>query len=267
MKPFSAVVERYEVTHFGLNAYNRTLCYSGDACNLVGWEGLAVQVAITVFCAGVLVYVWWRETPRRPFLDWAFDISKQVIGSAYGKLYNINQAMIFSEILRNDPSQGDACVWYLMIIISDCFLTTFGCWAVSAKMRPLLHEHYNIDIGDYSGESSKSENSEEGSKDDKAEKWRAYFLQLGIWLGIVTAVRLVVSVTLFFTQKSFYPICAFFLNSIGLKDSLSRLIFVVLIFPAFADTFQIVVQDNFLKLPQELRADKQKHLESEQGSA
>ena len=77
-------------------------------CNLVGPLGIAVQLGITVVCMLAMLCVWYCETPRRRFLDWAFDISKQVVGACYGKFYNIAQATLFAHMLRKNISN---CTW------------------------------------------------------------------------------------------------------------------------------------------------------------
>lgn len=232
-------------------------CEAGD-CELLGWVGIAVQVAITVVCAIAYIAVWLMESPRRNFMTWIFDISKQVAGSAFGKLYNIAQAIIFAELLRLSSDQQDQCVWYLMGIFIDCFVTTFLCWGANTLARPVLLRRYGIDIGDYGEEagfqtechmhSPGSETDDSiGTRAPKPISFKMYLQQLGIWLSIIMAVRLLVSVGLFFTQHEVYTFCEGIFQFFGVEDPTWRLIFAVLIFPALADTFQIVVQDNFLK--------------------
>jgi len=232
-------------------------CEAGD-CKLLGWVGIAVQVAITVICALAYIAVWFMESPRRNFMTWLFDISKQVAGSAFGKLYNIAQAIIFAELLRHSSEQQDQCVWYLMGILIDCFVTTFLCWGANTLARPVLLQRYGIDIGDYEEEASvqaKQHIKSPGSETDDGigiqaptpVSFRMYAQQLGIWLSIIMAVRLLVSVGLFFTQHEVYTFCEGIFHFFGIEDPTWKLIFAVLIFPALTDTFQIVVQDNFLK--------------------
>lgn len=239
---------------FSLAISKVTLDCQAGRCDLLGWVGIAVQVAITMVCAVAFVVVWRLESPRRPFATWAFDVSKQVVGSAYGKLYNIAQAITFAELLRHGADQQDQCVWYLMGIMVDCFVTTFLCWGANSLARPVLLRHYGVDIGDYEGHGSKAESGTGGGAAPSASaaaEVHMYLVQLTIWLLIITAVRLVVSVGLFFTQRAGYAFCAGIFEALGLHDPTSRLIFAVLVFPALADTFQIVVQDGFLKKPQE----------------
>jgi len=232
----------------------------GPGCQLLGPLGIAVQIGITIVCAIALVSVWLFEDPRRPFLVWAFDISKQVIGAAYGKLYNITQSVVFSSMLRSNNGQSDQCVWYLMSIATDCLFMTFLLWGATSFVRPILLERCDIDIGDYdepvendartsnvSGADLEKPASKETRETCTPGQVHAYLVQLGIWLAIITVVRLFVSVILFFAQADLYVFYENWFVLLELESPESRLIFAVLVFPAAADTFQIVVQDLFLK--------------------
>jgi Na+/melibiose symporter-like transporter len=233
-----------------------TGCQAKDDCNLLGRVGIAVQVGITIVCAVVFLAVWFCETPRRPFLTWLFDISKQVVGAAYGKLYNIAQSVIFAEWFRVSLDHQDQCVWYLMSISLDCFFLTFLLWGANSFMRPILLERFGIDIGEYD-ESIERRPSDTDSVDDKKSEnvrelcppgqVRQWLVQVGIWLSIITVVRLFMSTLLFFVQQRVYEFHADIFTALGLVSRTSKLIFAVLIYPIFADTFQIVVQDSFLK--------------------
>jgi len=219
----------------------------GD-CNLVGPLGIAMQGSITVVCAVVLVGVWWMETPRRSFLVWGFDISKQVVSAAYGKLYNILQAIVLANVLVRNVHREDQCVWYLMGIVTDCFITTFLCWILTRSLRPILLVHCGIDIGGYEAD---EEHLPSGVPPPKVaalrNKYVMYVVQLLLWLLVVTCARLVVTAGFFFGQGFLYDFYKGVFTELGLTDPAAKMIFAVLIFPALGDAFQIIVQDCFLK--------------------
>lgn len=246
----------------------------GDGCNLLGPLGLFVQIAITGVCAAAMLAVWFMEVPRRPFTTWAFDVSKQVIGAAYGKVYNILQAEVFAHFLLRSPEQQDQCVWYLMGIATDCMLTTFLCWGANDALRPILLARCGIDIGDYDGEvpiiitPTRRTRLSGGSSSychgllqtgcpamapGPAGRVRQWILQLGIWLVLLTTVRLVVSSWLFTFQAQLYAFYAGIFQVLHLKGAASKTIFSVLVFPAFGDTLQILIQDRFLRKRQDLQ--------------
>merc|ERR1712217_569058 len=76
---------------------------------------------------------------------------------------------------------------------------------------------------------------------------RMWLCQVFIWLSQITCVRLLVTTFFFFTQRYLYVFFAGVFEVLRLKSSTAKLIFAVLVFPAFSDSFQIVVQDFFLK--------------------
>lgn len=256
-------------------------------CNLLGVVGLGVQGGITAVCAAAMLGVWLAESPRRPFQTWAMDVSKQVVGAAYGKCYNIAQAVVFAKLSHGDASRQDQCVWYLLGIATDCLLTTFLCWGASCLVRPVLLKRFGVDIGDYGEEvpviptpvrSRRRSHVESLGIDDDyrslsgfslgslrslsgtsvngstaaPSRVRKWLLQLFIWLLIITVVRLAVSTWLFFTQAAGYALCAFVFEVLTLRGANAKMLFAVLVFPAIGDTFQIVVQDGFLKKPPEV---------------
>lgn len=244
-----------------------------ESCSLLGPLGLAVQAGITAVCAAAMLSVWWLEKPRRSFATWAFDISKQVVGAAYGKCYNLAQAELFARLLHVDPNHDDQCVWYLMGIATDCLVTTFLCWGANSLMRPILAERFDIDIGDYDGEVRvlPAETTIDSRLDSKGSDYRRlpdvggllrtgnvfavpgtlrpWLVQVCIWLGIITAVRLFVTSGLFFTQAFQYNLYAGVFTMLNLNCASLKVVFAVLIFPAAGDTLQIIVQDHFLKKP------------------
>merc|ERR1712224_529850 len=76
---------------------------------------------------------------------------------------------------------------------------------------------------------------------------RMWLLQVGIWLMIITAVRLVVSAGFFFAQGVLYTFYAGIFEELDLTSPRSKTLFAVLLFPIFGDSMQIIVQDGFLK--------------------
>jgi len=61
---------------------------SGE-CRLLGPFALIVQSALGLLAMLSLVFKRWRERPRRPLKIWAFDASKQIVGTALLHVFNI----------------------------------------------------------------------------------------------------------------------------------------------------------------------------------
>jgi len=222
-----------------------------DDCNLLGPLGIAVQLAITVVCAVALIAVWLKETPRRAFLTWAFDISKQVVGSVHGKCWNIMQAKLL--VHSGSIDRADECVWYLMGNTTECFATTFLCWGANSFIRPILSSRCGIDIGSYESEQSSTTSAGETTENSRSPtpcvqgKVQMWLTQCGIWVLIITVVRMFVTFCLFESQNVLYDFFAGIFNLFHLESGSAKTIFAVLLWPAFSDVFQIVVQDRFLK--------------------
>lgn len=65
-------------------------------CRLLGPFALIVQGALGGLALLALVYKRWRERPQRPLKIWAFDVSKQVVGSVLVHIANLLMSMLSS---------------------------------------------------------------------------------------------------------------------------------------------------------------------------
>ena len=65
-------------------------------CSLLGPFALIVQAALGMLALLSLVFKRWREQPRRPVKVWAFDASKQVVGTALLHVLNLAMSMFSS---------------------------------------------------------------------------------------------------------------------------------------------------------------------------
>jgi hypothetical protein len=65
-------------------------------CKLLGSFALIVQAALGGLALMSLVYKRWRERPQRPLKIWAFDVSKQVVGSILVHIANLLMSMLSS---------------------------------------------------------------------------------------------------------------------------------------------------------------------------
>ncbi|KAH6659939.1 vacuolar membrane protein-domain-containing protein, partial [Truncatella angustata] len=87
-------------------------------CRLLGPFALLVQLALGGLALLSLVYKRWRERPQRPLKIWAFDASKQVVGSVLVHLANV-----FMSMLDDEPYVPNPCSFYLLNLAID---TTLG---------------------------------------------------------------------------------------------------------------------------------------------
>ncbi|KIO12408.1 hypothetical protein M404DRAFT_993402 [Pisolithus tinctorius Marx 270] len=88
------------------------------SCQLLGPTALVVQGLMGVLAILSLVYKRHRETHKRPWKIWLFDVSKQVIGQMF--IHGLN--VLISD-LGSHQFSGNACTYYFLNILVD---TTLG---------------------------------------------------------------------------------------------------------------------------------------------
>ena len=99
-------------------------------CKLLGPFALFIQGALGILALLVLVFKRWRERPQRPLKIWAFDASKQVVGSALLHVANLLMSMLSSGQLtiKAGDYQANPCSFYLLNL------------AIDVSFIPSLHE-------------------------------------------------------------------------------------------------------------------------------
>ena len=63
-------------------------------CHLLGPFALFVQGALGAIAVLVLIIKRWRETPKRPWRIWFFDVSKQIFGAMLLHILNLGMSML-----------------------------------------------------------------------------------------------------------------------------------------------------------------------------
>lgn len=224
----------------------------GGSCQLFGLFGIFVQCMIGVWCVMTLVTLWRCEKNRRDFCTWIGDMSKQLVGAGWGHAMNIFLALIFGSALESEVANNQ-CVWYLVGFLSDIFVVTFLCWWVTSTLRPHIQDGCGIDIGEYDspGREEKSDASQEGDALEANEGmawWRMWSCQTGLWLLIMTSVKVTVSIGVYLAQDWLYTGLATAFHTLGLcGHENAQLVTSVIIIPVIGDAFQFAVQDTFLK--------------------
>jgi len=221
----------------------------GGTCQLFGRFGIFVQLLIGAWCLLTLVVLWRCEAAdkRRPFLTWLGDMSKQLVGAAWGHFMNVFLALFVGNELEGGSTLNNQCVWYLMGFLSDIICVTFLCWWVTSAARPLIRKKCGIDIGEYE-QDSHSPSPDGVAMVKGVPPWAMWCIQTGIWLAIMTAVKVVVSIGVFAAQNYLYVWLALAFQYGGLcHHQRAQLITSVIVVPVIGDAFQLAVQDGFLK--------------------
>ncbi|KAL5527714.1 hypothetical protein ACEPAG_6515 [Sanghuangporus baumii] len=87
-------------------------------CRLLGPTALVVQALMGVFVILSLVYKRHRESPKRPWRIWTFDVSKQVVGQMF--IHGMN--LLISGVGAHHASSNPCALYFLNILID----TTLG---------------------------------------------------------------------------------------------------------------------------------------------
>ena len=90
-------------------------------CRLLGPFALFIQGALGALALLSLVYKRWRERPQRPVKIWAFDASKQVVGSVLLHVANLFMSMLSSGqfTVKAGDYQANPCSFYLLNLAID----------------------------------------------------------------------------------------------------------------------------------------------------
>lgn len=124
-----------------------------NECQLLGPFALLVQGALGAFAILSLVGKRYRETPKRPWKIWFFDVSKQVLGSMLTHVLNLAMSMMGTvdvinaaatkgiEEGKHDPQgrQPNPCSYYLLNLGIDVSLgvrMTFESLNTNLGRRP-----------------------------------------------------------------------------------------------------------------------------------
>ena len=113
-------------------------------CKLLGPFALVVQGALGLLALLVLVFKRWRERPQRPVKIWAFDASKQVVGSALLHVANLLMSMLSSGELtiKADQFQANPCSFYLLNLAIDVsfYAQNSSSGPISLKLNQLFRQ-------------------------------------------------------------------------------------------------------------------------------
>ena len=105
-------------------------------CRLLGPFALFIQGALGALALLSLVYKRWRERPQRPVKIWAFDASKQVVGSSLLHIANLFLSMVSSGqfTVKADDYQANPCSFYLLNLAID--VSSYG---IPSLFKPMEH--------------------------------------------------------------------------------------------------------------------------------
>ncbi|KAL4896278.1 vacuolar membrane protein-domain-containing protein [Aspergillus ambiguus] len=207
-------------------------------CRLLGPFSLLVQAALGALALLSLVYKRWRERPQRPLKVWAFDVSKQVFGSAMLHLANLLMSMFSAGQLEiTSKYKPNPCSFYLLNLGID---TTLGIPILIfilhilnriALYTPLANPPESIKSGNY-------------GRPPRALWWFKqsiiYFIGL---LGMKICVFFLIQLLPFIVKVGDWAL------RWTEGNTAVQIIFVMLLFPVIMNAIQYYIIDTFIKKP------------------
>ncbi|PYH68790.1 STIMATE family protein [Aspergillus vadensis CBS 113365] len=207
-------------------------------CRLLGPFSLLVQAALGALALLSLVYKRWRERPQRPVKVWAFDVSKQVFGSAMLHLANLLMSMFSAGQLEiRSKYKPNPCSFYILNLGID---TTLGI-PILIFILHLLNR-----LASYTPLASPPESIESGNygSPPRASWWFKqsiiYFMGL---LGMKICVFFLIQLLPFIVKVGDWAL------RWTEGNTAVQIIFVMLLFPVIMNAIQYYIIDTFIKKP------------------
>jgi hypothetical protein len=198
-------------------------------------DGFTVFVqALLAFIA--LVALWIKrlnEVPRREFLTWFLDVSKQAFGACYAHVLNMIISAVIAGNVRGSQTLDDECAWYAINYVID---TTLGLVITIFFLNAL--------------EKVANERNWTSLKDSGVYVGREGIIhwihQMVAWIIILTLVKLIVCVFMWVFSA---PLA--YIGSVLFEPFQSNirfeLLFVMIFFPGLLNIIYFWITDSYLK--------------------
>ncbi|ETS87544.1 hypothetical protein PFICI_01372 [Pestalotiopsis fici W106-1] len=225
---------------------------SGE-CRLLGSFALLVQLALGGLALLSLVYKRWRERPQRPLKIWAFDVSKQVVGSVLVHVANVFMSMLTSgrfsikvepmsvqtaaRLLRRDDDAyvPNPCSFYLLNLAID---TTLGIPVLIILLRVFTG------LVSYTSFGKPAESIQSGNYGNPPKTWW-WVKQSMIYFCGLFGMKICVLI-LFLMMPWIARVGDWALGWTDGNEKL-QIVFVMMLFPLIMNAMQYYIIDSFIK--------------------
>ena len=214
-----------------------------NKCELLGgYYALFLQALLGITALSSLVYkrAFLDDEPKRPFIIWCMDISKQCFSSVLIHFWNLGLSIVLSRIsqlnqkLNQSDVYGDECANYLINFIMDTIFGVFLVWLL-LKGSSLFAYRCNIDSL-----------KEQGFYADPPSVVY-YLIQLFVFL-IVTLISKSFLAILFLTFHTEFDKLGWIICFPLKSNPEIELTFVMIIFPSFLNVIQVYFDFTTFKL-------------------
>lgn len=203
---------------------------------LPGLYGILVQALLFSCCVGILYVKKKREDVKlgekaRSTLEFCLDSAKQFAGCGWLHVMNLLFASLQDAVMQG----GDQCSWYWINIMVDTTLGTAVEYALLKIVSAIIRKkgYTELRSGDYKVE-------------DGQLVLGNFLRQLGVWLAIVSAMKILMVLVMFIFSGWLLGLAGFILSPF-LQTPALKLLVVMIVFPIIMDGFQLWVTDNFIK--------------------
>ena len=200
-----------------------------EECKLIsGAFGLAVQGTLLACCFAVLFIKRWRESPRRPWLIWFFDLSKQAFSS--GLQHGAN--LLFGVSLARD-GRASQCGWYfvLYVITSTAAILVVAAAMAAVNYLVVRYQCLLLRTGEYGSPPS----------------WRTWLAQLLVWGAIGIGEKVLTTFSLVVPFRRPLGELAAWLEQPLLPYPHLELILIMVVTPVLLNVISVVIFDNIMK--------------------
>jgi len=198
-----------------------------DAYSVILQLFIALMALVSLFYKREYV----DKEPKRPFLVWALDVSKQGISEGTLHIYNIAFGILLP-LLERDDRDIDQCAWYLVNELMD---TIIGSTIVYFLMAAIMHfaKKYNVVELEQTGWYG------------NPPRYSYYFKQLGSFLCCTYSAKAVITVIALNNVDLVESIGTWCFKALGVSADL-ELTLVMLFFPLIFTMIQFWIFDMFL---------------------
>jgi len=192
-----------------------------------------VQLLLAVMALASLYLKRLHEVPRRTFMTWWLDVSKQGIGAVYAHCTNMTIAALISTMVRGDYELQDQCAWYAINFLIDTTVGLFFSVIFLEILNDLAHKRHWVSLmnnGVYEGP-------------DAMKHW---WHQLLGWLAILTLVKFILIFILWACSPALAVIGDFVFKPLQ-GNTRFELVFVMIMFPGILNFFYFWIADQYLK--------------------
>ncbi|KAI0751126.1 vacuolar membrane protein-domain-containing protein [Daedaleopsis nitida] len=197
------------------------------SCRLLGPTALIVQGLMGVLVILSLVYKRHRETPKRPWRIWLFDVSKQIIGQMF--VHGVN--VLISDVVAH-LSTANACVLYFLNILLDTTIGVGLIYLILQVATYVLTEKLHL----------KGFESGVYGTPPSINYWSR---QAAVYVFALTTMKLLV-VALFAALPAIFDLGEWLLAFLGTSDA-AQVIFTMGLFPILMNILQFWLIDSIVK--------------------